>query len=228
MYGFLAKLLKFIIFGRFDNFLKKCNGVIHIGANEAQERYHYNRLAVRSVIWIEADPEIYNKTLENIKNFSNYKAYNCLITDQTGKKYSFNVSNNSGNSSSIYDLKKEEVQEIYPDLNYVKKIKLISYTLPDLVKKEQIPINDYSVLVLDVQGSELLVLKGCKDMLKIFKYVKLEASEFELYDTGGQCLINEIAEYLKLYDFYEVKRTTIGKNKKNQKMFDVLYSQSKF
>jgi FkbM family methyltransferase len=228
MYGFLAKLLKYIIFGRFDNFLKKCNGVIHIGANEAQERQHYKSLAVKSVIWIEADPEIFLKTLENIKSFSNYKAYNHLITDQTGKNYLFNVSNNAGNSSSIYDLKKEGHLEIYPNVNYVKKISLISYTLPDLVKKERIPINDYSALVLDVQGSELLVLKGCKEMLKVFKYIKLETSEFELYDTGGHGLISEIAEYLKLYDFYEVKKVTIGKNKKNQKIFDVLYSQRKF
>jgi hypothetical protein len=70
----IYKLLKFLIFGRFDNFLKNSIGVIHIVANSGEERDHYKNLRVERVIWIEADPEIYKILLRNIKNYKNYKA----------------------------------------------------------------------------------------------------------------------------------------------------------
>lgn len=82
----IIKIYNFILFGFFDNFLRNSIGVIHIGANSGQERDHYKKLGVQRVIWIEADPEIYEILLRNIKNYKNYKAYNYLVTDKNLKK----------------------------------------------------------------------------------------------------------------------------------------------
>ena len=210
----------FILFGKFDNFLKNCNGLIHVGANEAQERDHYKNLGVKKVIYIEADPEVFKKTIYNIRNYSGYIAYNYLVTDKIDRSYFFNVSNNSGNSSSIYDFK--EHKYIYPDVFYVKKIRLFSQTLSSLVKKHKIKKSDFQALILDTQGSEFSILKGSKNILNNFKYIKLEASDFQLYNNKKGS-VNEISTYLKKFDFYEVKRVVIGKSSSGGKIFDILY-----
>jgi FkbM family methyltransferase len=220
--NYIKKFFIFLFFGRFDSFLKSCDGLIHIGANEAQERNHYKNLCVKRVIYIEADPEVFKKTTANIKNYKGYVAYNYLVTDKVGRSYFFNVSNNGGNSSSIYDFK--EHKSIYPEVSYVKKICLLSQTLPSIVEKHKIKMSNFQALVLDTQGSEFSILKGSKNILKYFKYIKLEASDFQLY-SNKKGSVNDISIYLRKFGFYEVKRIVIGKNSKKGKIFDILYSK---
>jgi FkbM family methyltransferase len=220
--NYTKKILYFLFFGRFDFFLKSCDGLIHIGANEAQERNHYKKLCVKRVIYIEADPEVFKKTTDNIKNYKGYVAYNYLVTDKVGRSYFFNVSNNGGNSSSIYDFK--EHKSIYPEVSYVKKIRLLSQTLPSIVEKHKIKMSNFQALVLDTQGSEFSILKGSKNILKYFKFIKLEACNFQLYSNKNGS-VNEISLYLKKFDFFELKRVVIGKNFKGGKIFDILYSK---
>ena len=80
----------------------------------------------------------------------------------------------------------------------------MSYTLSDIIKKDKISIKDYQTLILDTQGSELQILKGPNKLLKNFKYIKLEASNFELYKNNR--VLKEIADYLKNYNLIEVKK----------------------
>jgi FkbM family methyltransferase len=220
--NYTKKFFYFLFFGRFDIFLKTCSGLIHVGANDAQERNHYKSLGVKKVIYIEADPEVFKKTITNIKNYKGYVAYNYLVTDKINRTYFFNVSNNGGNSSSIYDFK--EHKSIYPEVSYVKKIRLLSQTLPSIVEKHKIKMSNFQALVLDTQGSEFSILKGSKNILKYFKYIKLEASDFQLY-SNKKGSVNEISIYLRKFGFYEVKRIVIGKNSKKGKIFDILYSK---
>lgn len=224
MLNYIYRLLRFFIFGRFDNFLKNATGVIHIGANVGQEREHYKKLGVKSVVWIEADPDVYKILLSNIKQYKNYKAYNFLVTDKDNKKYTFNISNNTSNSSSIFKLKQHKI--IYPDIQYKKKIVLISQTLKKIIVKKNINLNKFKFLVLDVQASELKVLKGAKDVLDKFQYIKLESSEFDLYQKNP--LHSEISRYLSKLGFIEVKKITTARNSKRQKTYDVLYRNLKF
>lgn len=222
--NYIFRLLRFLVFGRFDNFLRNSTGVIHIGANIGQEREHYKKLAVRRVIWIEADPDIYKILLSNIKKYKNYKAYNFLVTDKNNQKYTFNISNNAGNSSSILQLKEHKI--MYPDIKYHKKIILVSQTLEKIIDKKNINLNNFKALVLDVQGSELRVLKGAKNVLEKFQYIKLESSEFDLYQRNP--LHSEISKYLYKLRFIEDKKITTGINRKRQKTYDVLFRNLSF
>jgi FkbM family methyltransferase len=154
----IIKIYNFILFGFFDNFLKNSIGVIHIGANSGQEKDHYTKLRVERVIWIEADPEIYEILLRNIKNYKNFKAYNYLVTDKNKKKVKFNIANNDSNSSSMFELKDSRI--LYPSLNYTKSILLNSKNLKTIVNEKKINLNNFDSLVLDVQGAELKILKG--------------------------------------------------------------------
>ena len=214
-----TRVLKRLYLGPFDSFLKEVNGVIHIGANEGQEREHYSKYGLQKVLWIEADPEAFKKLKKNIKNIKNQTALNYLVLDKK-KINNFYISNANGNASSILEFSTHK--KMYPDVKYIKKISLMSYTLCNIIKKDKISIKDYQTLILDTQGSELQILKGANKLLKNFKYIKLEASNFELYKNNP--VLKEIADYLKNYNFIEVKKITIDQNKNREKVFDVLFA----
>lgn len=220
-FSILKKIFYVIIFGRFDNFLSRVNGVVHVGANTGQERDHYKKFNIKRVVWVEADPEIFKKLKINIKNYYGHSAYNYLLTNKKNEIFQFNVSNNEGASSSIFEFGEHE--EMYPEVKYTKKIKLLSSTLLDMVKKEAIDVKNLNALVLDTQGSELLILKGAGDLLNNFNFIKTEASDFKAYKKA--CLINEISEYLNLYGFKEVKRIQVHSSKSGGKIFDILFSK---
>ena len=56
-----------------------------------------------------------------------------------------------------------------------------------------------ALLKLDVQGYELLVLKGCADLLDRFEYVYVECSFVELCE--GQALAEDVVAWLHDRDF---------------------------
>ena len=138
------------------SYLKQVSGVIHIGANLGQERQLYANYNLK-VLWIEPLPEVFERLCENIAQFSRQTAANHLVTDKDDEEYLFHVANNDGQSSSIMDLARH--REIWPDIDYVSELKLKSITLDSLLK-DIADTNSYQGLIMDTQGSELLVLKG--------------------------------------------------------------------
>lgn len=211
-------ILKRLLFGPFDTFLKNTTGLIHIGANEGQERFHYKKYNISKVLWIEADPSMFKKLQKNISSLKNQKAINYLLLNKN-KKTIFNISNNNGNSSSI--LKLYEHKNIYPEIKYVKKKLLQGYTFVSLAKKLKIKLKNYNTLILDTQGSELLILKGAKKLLNNFKYIKLEAADFEVYKKNPT--LSDLSSYLKKFNFFEEKKIKIYSNYKNKNIYDVLF-----
>lgn len=187
---------------RINRWLPKVKGVIHVGANVGQERHNYNRNNL-DVIWIEPIPEVFAKLQEKIKEYPKQKAYKRLITNKDDETYQFHVASNRGGSSSIYDITKE-FKKIHPDIRYVDTFSVQSVTLSTFVQQEGIDIKKYDGLVMDTQGSELLVLEGAIPLINNFKFIRCEASSFPLYE--GCCLEKEIMSFMNLYQFREIYR----------------------
>jgi FkbM family methyltransferase len=222
--NFINKVCYFLLYGRFDNFLKKSKGIIHIGANNGEEKNHYKKLGVQRVIFVEANPEMYEILSNNIKSEKNFKAYNYLVTDKDKKKVKFYIANDVSNSSSILELK--ELKKMYPAINYTKSIFLKSRSLQTIVLEKKINLKNFDSLILDVQGAELKILKGGGHLINKFKYIKLEASEFEIYSKYP--LYSEITEFMRLLGFKELKKICIAKNHIGKKIYDVLYFNLRF
>lgn len=187
---------------RLNKWLPEAKGVIHVGANRGQERARYRRNKL-DVIWIEPIPKIFSKLQENILKYPKQKAYKRLITDKDNETYEFHIANLRGGASSIYEFS-PTLEKIHPDIHYVETISLQSVTLSTFVQQEKINMEDYDALVMDTQGSELLVLKGAKDIINNFKIIRSEAASFELYK--GNCIDNELISFLEPYGFKETYR----------------------
>ena len=146
-----------------DRFLKKASGVIHVGANTGQEIKLYAEHGL-PVVWIEPIPEVFIKLKANLMGFTKQIAVEGLVTDFDDMEYQFHLASNNGASSSILELNLHK--DIWPDVSFEQTIKLYSRTLPTLLKANQIDPAGYDMLVIDTQGSELLVLKGAEPSAK--------------------------------------------------------------
>lgn len=205
-----------------DRFLHRCRGVIHVGANIGNERTQYASLGLR-VIWIEPIPEAFARLTRNITPYPDQKALNYLVTDSDDKEYDFHLASNDGGSSSILEFGRHA--EIWPNVSYVRTIKLTSVTLPSLLRREQINLSDYDALVLDTQGSELLILRAAASQLHAFQFVKLEAATFEAYKGGGT--LPEIDRFMTQNGFEKHRRREFVKCPSGGAYYDVVYRRSR-
>ena len=107
------------------------NGILHIGGHRGSEAPIYYWLG-KDVIWIEANPAIYEDLKVNIYNFPNQKAYNYLLADKDNEKLKFNISSNDGASSSIFDFGQQHLNYENREFKMVDKIFLNSKTLKSI------------------------------------------------------------------------------------------------
>jgi len=203
-----------------DKFLRKVSGVIHVGANTGPEIELYAKYGL-GVIWIEPIPEVFEKLEANVANFSRQRALKCLVTDQDNVEYQFHIANNEGHSSSILDLNLHK--DIWPQVAYEKTITLRSKTLPSLLEEEHVDHSEYDSLVMDTQGSELLVLKGAVSILENFNYIKTEVPDFESYT--GCCQLTDIASFLARHGFREFSRYKFAEHPNGGSYYDVVYKR---
>ena len=201
-----------------DVFLDRVKGVIHIGANTGQERFLYDSKQL-NVLWVEPIPAVYETLCQNIKDLPRQRAVQALLLDRDGVKVKLNIANNEGASSSVMSLK--EHQKLWPDVAYVDAIELTASTLVTLTNDEQVCLDDYDSLVLDTQGSELMILRGSVPLLPKINYVLIEAPDFEAY--AGCPQLEDFNLFMKDNGFRLVAKRAIAASSKDRAYYDVLY-----
>jgi FkbM family methyltransferase len=204
-------------------FLSGATGVIHVGANDGGLERHLYTLFGLHVLWIEPLPNVFQKLQSNILDFPKQIAKQALLTDQNGAEYVFHVANNRGLSSSIFEI--GDHRHIWPDIHYVDHIKMRSTTLDSLLSAEKGSAK-YDVLVLDTQGSELLVLKGATNTLRQIRFIRTETADFETY--VGAAKIADISNYLHDHDFRFVKVDKFAEKPGVGHCFDALYEKCRW
>ncbi len=130
---------------------------------------------------IEPIVDNYN-VLVNTFEHSNYEIINSAISDLAEQKIEFHI-NNYDETSSILNIRKDidELSNIDSSLN--KKVYVESNTLDVIFNKYK--IKEISLLKIDVQGCEDLVIKGAGGALKNTKFVWVETSFKPLYENSA-------------------------------------------
>jgi FkbM family methyltransferase len=174
------------------------NGIIHIGANDGQESGLYHRQGYSKVLFIEAYPKKIPALLNTISKYENQKCINALVTDEDDKECEFFYdSNNAGQSCSLFDFHLHK--KMFPKVVMGGSIKLMGKTLPTILKENNINLEEYKHINMDVEGAELLVLKGASSILHNFETIILEASDFE--SRIGQPFLKDIDEFMTSHNF---------------------------
>jgi FkbM family methyltransferase len=192
------------------NYLKRkynlnLKGTINVGSYLASEYDLYKKLNINNIIFIEANPNIIEKL--KIRVGSECIVFNYLIYDKDDVELDFNICHHL-QSSSLLDFKQHKMY--YPELsNVIDIIKLKTKKLDTLIKENNIDMNKFNTLMLDVQGAEKLVLDGFTENIKYIDYIYTEVNFDEMYkdcvlfDTLNECLN---AHGFKLIEYFDTKK----------------------
>ena len=169
------------------------NGVFHLGAHECEEMSFYNQLGLsaKDVVWVDA---IQSKVDEAIKR-EVPNVFNAIITDKDDDDVIFNVSNNI-QSSSVLEFGTHSTE--HPWVVYTNKFAGKSTTINTFFDKHNLE-NKYNFWNFDIQGAELMALKGASKYIPFVDAMYLEVNERELYKGCG--LIGEIDSFLDEFGF---------------------------
>jgi FkbM family methyltransferase len=201
-------------------FLRGCRGVVHVGANTGQERKVYASHGL-SVMWIEPIPAVFAELQRNIASFPLQRAVQALITQQSGDHITLNIASNGGASSSILAL--GEHQDVWPDVTYVGHVSLVSQTLESAMSGAGSDPADFDVLVIDTQGSELLVLQGAAPLLAGLRYIMTEAADFDAY--VGCAKVDDLIAYLAGHGFKTIRKEAFAHRRQGGAYYDLLFER---
>lgn len=194
----------------FEKLVRKHNlnitGVLHCGASTGQEAGSYANLGVKNMVFIEAIPDVYEKLKVNLSGYENALAVNACLSDEDGKEVDFNISSNDGQSSSFLQFGTHKTA--HPDVTFVDQIKLTTKRLDTLIEELNLNIHEFNFLNMDLQGAELLALRGLGDYLRYFKYAYLEVNKEELYK--GCPHVEDLDMYLMGFGFRRAETSWAG------------------
>lgn len=174
----------------------KINGILHLGAHKAEEATDYQKISASKVIWIEGNPELIPILETELKKYANQFAYNLLVSDEDNKKVNFNVTNNF-QSSSILELGSHK--DHHPEINVHHMLQLKTSRLDTFFTDNNMDISDCNFLNIDLQGAEMMALKGLGGYLKHFDYIYTEINIGKVYKNCA--LLSELDAFLHRHGF---------------------------
>ena len=177
-------------------------GIIHVGAHEGTEVGYYQAMGAQKILFVEANPAVFERLQANLAGYPNAQAVNCAISDRNG---TINLHVTSyDQSSSILPLKHH--QDIYPDIVETHQVTVPSKTLDTLLQELELNPADFNILNIDIQGAELLALQGATNWLQYVDAINTEVNYQELYE--GCALVHDLDEFLDRHGFERVATTT--------------------
>ena len=180
---------------------------IHVGAHWAEEREDYETLGFARVLWIEASKETYRRLVERLADSTSgatqHIAVNALASDRAGEELTLRHFSNKGASNSIFPATRliNELSNAVFDTGESEIV--ISDTLDRVAEAHGFTSAD--LIVVDVQGAELLVLNGATKLLVTAKAVIVEVSKKPYFEGG--VLQPELRQFLRSKGFKEIQRS---------------------
>ena len=176
---------------------KPVKGIIHIGAHKLEELAAYQRHYVQDIIWIEAQKAIVDSQK---RIHPTAQIYQLAVSDKDDEVLAFHITNN-GESSSLLEFGTHALE--HPHVHVVQTVQVTTSRLDTWIRKNNIAIEKYNFVNLDIQGVELKALIGLGEYIRFFDYVYVEVNEKELYK--GCALIPEVDRFLEALGFQRVR-----------------------
>jgi len=175
------------------------NEVLHVGAHLGQEADLYQSLGATQVTWVEGNPAVVPLLLLHVEPLG-HRVLTALVSNRSGDVVDFHITNNE-QSSSFLKLGTHKYE--HPDIVVTESVPLRTTTLDDLCESEGVA--SPNLLVLDVQGAELLVLQGAERVIAGTDCICTEVNERPLY--AGAVLLPELDSFLDSHGFDRVATT---------------------
>lgn len=178
-------------------------GLAHFGAHLGQEVNSYIDLNIENIHLFEPQRSIYKKLKEKKSKLKNVYFYNYGLGSKNEKKEIFKSQGNESASASL--LSPEKHTDYYPEIKFIEK------ELVNIIKFDDLNLEQVNFLNIDIQGYELEALKGSEYSLKNnIHYILIEINRKPLYKNS--VLIDELDNYLESWGFMRVETRWASSN----------------
>lgn len=180
-------------------------GVLHVGCHLAEEAPIYDRLGV-PVVWVEANPDLMPKIAAVLRNYPNQTLrIGAAVTDKDDETVTFHITNYDSMSSSVLEFGTHP--QFSPNTVFIDHRELPTVTIDTLMEThDQTVVEKINTLVMDIQGAELLALKGATKFLPQIDQIYCEINTDEVYI--GCAKVHDLSMYLP--DFYLAAQHMVG------------------
>lgn len=176
------------------------NTIFDIGAHVGQTAQHYRKLFKDAkIISFEPFPDSYSKLVQVSQSLDRVETHNLAVDERSGDKSFYSTSFSAQNSLLKLTEAVGEYYNYQSDLTAVKPIQVKTTSLDDFCKSRD--IQKIQICKMDVQGAELLALKGAVDLLanKAIDLLYLEVCFSKYYQD--QALFYQIYDFLAGYNY---------------------------
>jgi FkbM family methyltransferase len=166
--------------------------VVHIGAHTGEEVDAYRAHGAARIVLVEANPDTAMALVERFHGVSDIEVVHAAVTDHEGREQLLLHTNARGGTESASLLAMRRLGEIVPTLRTERAVDVPATTLDALLERLDIAPAAVGLLVIDVQGAELHVLRGAARSLPRVAALLVEVALIDLY--AGAALETEVEE----------------------------------
>ncbi|MCL4391830.1 FkbM family methyltransferase [Patescibacteria group bacterium] len=169
---------------------RKIQTVFEMGANDCNDTVGFSKLLPGAEIYaFECNSTVLPKDREVVGGLKNVTLVEKAVSDREGMLEFFPTTNGNTGASSLF---KESASYNIEKYNQIKTV-VESTTIAHFAAQEG--IDGVDLLWMDMQGAELVALKGAGKFLSRVKIIHAEAEFREIYE--GQPLFGAVKKYLE-------------------------------
>ena len=178
-------------------------GIIHVGAHEGTELPWYQSCGFQKILFIEANPTVFEKLRVNAGDAAGVTVVKRAVTDKAGP-IRLNVTT-FDQSRSILALGTH--LQHYPGVEAAQSVIVVGATLDTVLGENGLDRAEFNFLSMDIQGAELLALRGAAGTLAHIQALITEIHFEDLYQGCAQ--IDGIDLFLESQGFERVNTYSI-------------------
>jgi FkbM family methyltransferase len=179
----------------FEKYKLNVSGIIHIGGHYGNEIEKYKSYNVNDIVLFEPLSSNFSILDEKVKNIGGNIIAHQVALGNDNRKVVMNISSNEAQSSSILTPKVHLTAHPEVSFNGTEEV--------EMKKLDDYNYKDYNMMIVDVQGYELEVLRGASQTLNNVDYIYCEVNRDEVYE--GNARVEEIDDFLSTYGFKRVE-----------------------
>lgn len=177
-------------------------GVLHVGAHQGQELPVYAKHKISPVVMVEANPDLAAALRDKTASDAHVHLVEGAASEAEGTA-TFNIAS-FDQASSLLPMGTHK--DLYPKIKFEREIEVRTLTLDAAVAESGVAPEDINLLVMDIQGAELMALRGATQTLKHIDAIQTEINYSELYE--GCPHISDLDAFLQPHGFLRIKTMT--------------------
>lgn len=179
-------------------------GVIHVGGHHGEEYPAYVAEGVTHQLWFEPQKAAFAEMYRRIGDKPGVSLAQLALGDHAGYVEMYTETVNGGASSSLLAPREHLIE--HPHIKFDGRETVRMCRLDDLMFFRE----NFQMLVLDVQGYELEVLKGATATLPYINAIQAEIARVEVY--AGCPMVEDLDAFLVPFGFSRVDTFWYGAN----------------